>query len=99
MRVYKLTPIDLSDLSWEHSRHQGEAIIRAENEHEARLLASELWEDRTSGTFINPWSRPSFSSCEEIHPGSHDPEGPAAVLQPDPASLPLASEQQTHHSP
>ena len=94
MRLYRLSPIDLSDISWERSRHLGEAVIRAEDEHEARLVASELWHSGpgADGVFINPWSRPSFSTCEEIIDGPYDTDGPAEVLEPNPAALPLTSE-------
>ncbi len=83
MRLFRLSPIDLSDISWERSHHLGEAIIRAEDEHEARLLAADLWDSSTlDGTFINPWSRPSFSTCEEIPAGTHSSEGPSEILEP-----------------
>lgn len=84
MRLFRLSPIDLSDLSWERSRHVGDAIIRAENEHEARLVAGELWDfgPQPDGTFINPWSRQSFSTCEEIPAGPYPLDGPPEVLEP-----------------
>lgn len=86
MKLYKFSPIDLSDISWERSWHQDEAIIRAENEQQARKLAMRLHDhgfDHQEQTVLNPWANPSFAHCEEIPFGHYPTDGPAQILVPE----------------
>ncbi len=86
MKLFKFTPIDLSDISWERSWHQDEAIVRAEDEHHARKLASRLLDyghERKEDTVLNPWANPGFCHCEEILDGPYPVDGPAQILFPE----------------
>jgi len=38
MAIWRLTPVDLDEPSWEASSHRGYAIIRAQNEDAAREM-------------------------------------------------------------
>ena len=47
MAIWRLTPVDLDDPSWEASSHRGYAIIRAENEDAAREIAQQAFGVKT----------------------------------------------------
>jgi hypothetical protein len=44
MSIWKLSPVDFQAEEWKRSRHQGDAIIRAQDEEEARDVAASRFE-------------------------------------------------------
>lgn len=87
MRIWRLSPIDLSDPNWEASAHRGPAIVRAEDEEEARNLAQETFGVKTrfapgAGIIAPPWQRAELVTAEIVTDSPFEPEGPAEVLQP-----------------
>lgn len=47
MPIWKLTPLDLSGLSWEASSHRGIALVRAQDETNARTTAAKAFDAKT----------------------------------------------------
>jgi hypothetical protein len=87
MRIWRLSPVDLSDPNWEASAHKGIAIVRAENEEEARKLAQQAFGVKTrfapgAGIIAPPWQRPEHVTAMIVLDSPYDPEGPPEVLQP-----------------
>jgi hypothetical protein len=87
MPIWKLTPLDLRDPSWEASSHKGMAIIRARDEADARDTAAKAFDAKTrfgpgkAHTFP-PWKRPTLVKVEPITDKRYEAEGPATVLEP-----------------
>ncbi len=87
MPIWKLTPFDLNDPSWEASSHKGMAIIRARDEADARDTAAKAFDAKTRFSPAKdhtypPWHRPTLVKVEFIKDKRYDPVGPAAVLEP-----------------
>jgi hypothetical protein len=87
MRIWKLTPIDLRDLSWEGSSHKGTVIVRARDEARARDIAANAFDVKTrfkpgKGQRFPPWKRALLVKVEEIHDLRYEAEGSAEVLEP-----------------
>jgi len=87
MRIWRLSPVDLSNPNWEASAHRGVAIVRAENEEEARKLAQQAFGVKTrfapkAGIIAPPWQRPEHVTAEIVSNSPYDREGPPEVLQP-----------------
>ena len=93
MRIWKLTPTDLSDPIWKKWSHEP-IIVRAETERQARRLAETI----TNKSFpplrwdlmpVNPWfgrpkiGDPSPTTCEDItdQTDEYSVDGPAEVLR------------------
>ena len=87
MPLWKLTPLDLLDPSWEASSHQGVTIVRARDEEDARATAAKAFDVKTrfspgKGQQFPPWSRAALVKVERIEDTRYDGAGPAAVLEP-----------------
>ena len=88
MKIYKLTPLDLSNHHWKASIFRGEIIIRAENEDRARTIATNaLWiaTPAISGalTLYNPWERlGGLSECCKLLGSDFNEDGEEAILSP-----------------
>ena len=87
MPLWRLTPIDPTDPNWEASSHRGPAVVRADDEDEARHVAQEAFGVKTrfvpgKGVLAPPWLRPNLVRVEEIEDERFDPEGPTEVLDP-----------------
>lgn len=87
MPIWKLTPLDLSDPSWEASAHRGLAFVRALDEAAARATAAKAFDVKTrftprGGARFPPWKRAALVRVECVEDGRFDAEGPAAVLEP-----------------
>ncbi len=87
MPIWKLTPLDLSDPSWEASAHRGLAIVRARDESDARATAAKAFDVKTrfgprGGAKFPPWKRAALVKAERIDDRRYEAEGPAGVLEP-----------------
>lgn len=87
MPVWKLTPLDLVDPSWEASSHRAMAIVRAPTEKLAREEAQKAFGVKTGfapsgGMKAPPWKRASLVKAERIADPRYEPEGPVEVLEP-----------------
>ena len=87
MPVWRLTPVDLADPSWEASSHRAMAIVRAPTEILAREEAQKAFGVRTGfapgqGVKAPPWKRASLVKAERIADAPYEPEGPVEVLEP-----------------
>jgi hypothetical protein len=79
-RVYRLTPVYLTDLDWQASTHRGEAIVRAASEAEARDLATRAFTAR--GVAQSPWNYAYAVEVRVLDDGHYPAEGPPGVLEP-----------------
>jgi hypothetical protein len=87
MAVRSLIPVDPDDPDWEASSHRGPVIVRAANEQQARTVAAEAFDVKTSfrpgqGMRFPPWTRTAVVRAERIDDPRFEPEGPAEVLEP-----------------
>jgi hypothetical protein len=87
MPVWRLTPVDLADPSWEASSHRAMAIVRAPTETLAREEAQKVFGVKTGfapggGIKAPPWKRASVVAAERITDPRYEPEGPVEVLEP-----------------
>ncbi len=87
MPIWKLTPLDSLDPSWEASSHRGIAIIRARDEADARATAAKAFDAKTrfgpgKAHEFPPWNRPALVKAEPIEDRRYEEKGPAAVLEP-----------------
>lgn len=87
MPIWRLTPLDLSDPSWEASSHRSLAIVRARDEADARATAAKAFDQKTrfqpgKGPRFAPWKRASLVRVECIDDPRYDADGPTVVLNP-----------------
>jgi hypothetical protein len=87
MPIWKLTPLDPRDPSWQASSHRAMAIVRAPDEEAARDAAEKAFGVRTGftpggGIKAPPWKRASLVNAERIKDDRYEPEGPTEVLEP-----------------
>jgi hypothetical protein len=88
MKIYKLTPRDLSDPAWSYSTHKGIAIVRAADERAARAEARKAFIDMApvppnDDTRHEPWPLESKVSVEEYSDPQYPPDGEPGVLDPE----------------
>ena len=91
MPIWKLSPIDLTDPSWEASTHKGAAIVRAPDEHTARAAASIAFALATlvvhgRRTIIPPWRYAGLVSAERVAGIRWPEEGKIEILDPPDAN-------------
>jgi len=87
MKIYQLEPNSTAYTGWKHSRYKGELVVRAEDENDARKIAS-----RTLGCFATyrtgeetsfcPWDMPQFVSCVLLADSRFSVDGRREVLFP-----------------
>ncbi|MDH3473052.1 MAG: hypothetical protein OEM59_05120 [Rhodospirillales bacterium] len=87
MPIWKLTPLDPRDPSWQASAHRAMAIVRAPDEEAAREAAEKAFGVKTGfalggGIKAPPWKRTSLVKAERIKDDLYEPEGPTEVLEP-----------------
>ena len=86
MPIWKLIPIDKTSDHWRASTHQGEVIIRASSEKEARKKAAQEFEkfiDRIRGEptlWGSPWDQSNLVSCQRLEDSHYEEKGPVAIL-------------------
>ncbi|MQY62124.1 hypothetical protein GH146_02400 [archaeon] len=88
MKIWKLSPRDLSSPGWRNSDYQGDAIVRAENEKEARNIAASHFRSLSEKkrpcqeTPRSPWDDPVAIECIELDNSNYSIDGPAGLLEP-----------------
>lgn len=87
MAIWRLTPVDLDDPSWEASSHRGHAIVRAESEDAAREIAQQAFGVKTGfrpqhRIVAPPWKRGELVGAEHVKDPRFEEEGPDEVLFP-----------------
>ena len=91
MKIWKLTPIDLSHRDWETSKYSGEIIVRAESEERVRKFLTDklcMAATKPPGDEIpkNPWSQHSpLVSAVEVKDESYPKTGKEEILDPEEA--------------
>jgi len=84
MHIWRLKALRLSSPHWEASTHQGDVIVRAETEANARRLATEaFWiaTDKPSLEVpVNPWSHSWLVAAEVLEGSQFDPDGEEEIL-------------------
>jgi len=87
MDLWKLTPVDLTDPSWEASAHRGAVMVRAPNEEAARNAAEAAFGVKTRfapGQSVKapPWKRETLVRAEKVKDPKYAAEGPTEILDP-----------------
>jgi osmotically-inducible protein OsmY len=86
MPIWQLSPVNLSDPSWEASSHRGAAIVRAPDEKSAREVAQSAFgvatRFRHHPRLVPPWMRAELVYASHIEDERFDADGPSGVLVP-----------------
>ena len=88
MHLYRLTPINSRDRSWQGSVHRQTAIIRAGSEDDARTLALKAFHTpllpSAPGRAVDvaPWREAEAVRVEVIQDQRYSAKGPAGILEP-----------------
>ena len=88
MKIWKLSLLDPNFAGWCDSDYKGNAIIRAENEKEARnIAASHFWslsakKGPCQETPCSPWDDPAAIECIELDNSNYSTDGPAELVEP-----------------
>jgi hypothetical protein len=87
MAIWRLTPVDVDDPSWEASSHRGHAIVRADTEDAARAIAQHAFGVKTGfrprrGSIVSPWKRTELVQVEHVKDPRFEEDGPDEVLMP-----------------
>jgi hypothetical protein len=89
--LWELIPTDKDSPIWRYTRYKGRVIVRARDEHHARILASERFQtgplpsDDGPGVSVgNPWYSPLLVICRGLSESDKrwPMEGPTEVLYP-----------------
>lgn len=86
--IWKLTPIDDTDLNWKASIYSGELVVRAPSERRARqiaglALAIAVQKKPGQPTITNPWNRiVGCATCERLIDSDYEDDGPESILFP-----------------
>ena len=88
MKIWKLTPIDLTDRNWDASTHSDVALVRAETSERARAIAQlafALATERTPGqeSKLTPWKYEHLVACELLVTADYPVDGEEGVLLPE----------------
>ena len=88
MPIFELMPIDLGHINWRASMVWDQAVIRAEHEMDARLLAANTFQVAATRAVgeqvpIPPWTDPALVDCRELDDTEWEADGPPAVLFPE----------------
>jgi hypothetical protein len=87
MKVFKLIPVDAFHASWGRSLYNWEAIVRAEDERQARTIADREFVNpgRQGGeTIVHPWYLKEVVKAEEYFDPRYPSMGEPGLLFPDP---------------
>ncbi len=87
MRIWQLKPLDFRIHHWEASTYQGDAIVRAESEENARRLAADAFGIAVKvvpgrETPVNPWLYSWLVEAEALEESDYDPDGEEEILFP-----------------
>ncbi len=87
MRIWRLKPLSLRSPHWEASTYQGNVIVRAETEADARRLAARAFgiaTERVPGrpVAIIPWDHPRLVAAAVLVDSKYDPDGDEEILSP-----------------
>ena len=86
VRIWRLKALRLSSPHWEASTYQGDVIVRAEAEANARRLAAKAFGIRARNglgrELANPWYRPWLVAAEVLEGSQYDPDGEEEILYP-----------------
>jgi hypothetical protein len=89
MKLWKLSPIDPNSATWDSSCYKGDAIIRAEDEKEARSEAVHcffnlvIYNGPSQETPRSPWNDSLVVQCIELENSEHSTDGPAELIEPN----------------
>ena len=88
MKIWKLSPLNLDFAGWCCSIHKDEAIVRAEDEEEARNIATQnfgIFAEKVpcQETPHNPWNDSTVVKCIELDNSKYSTDGPAELLEPE----------------
>ena len=87
MAIWKLEPVEPGDYNWRASQYVGPVFARAQDETDARGLASDAFGIAAGklpgmGIPITPWRYDWLVTCELIEETEFDEEGPDTILGP-----------------
>jgi hypothetical protein len=88
MPIFRLTPIHLDAEAWQASTYTGEALVRAVDAQDARLLAARRFGkfiEVSPGeeTFLDPWTQARLVTCTQESWSSYPEDGTHEVLWPE----------------
>jgi hypothetical protein len=91
VHIWQLKALSLSSPHWKASTYQGNVIVRAETEVDARRLASQSFWIVTEKIPLqevpaNPWSHSWLVAAKVLEGSQYDPDGDEKILYP-PATL------------
>ncbi len=87
MRIWRLRALNFSSRHWEGSTYQGNVIVRAETEANARRLAAEaFWmaTEKIPGkeVAVNPWFHPMLVAAAVLIGSQYERDGAEELLSP-----------------
>ncbi len=87
MRIWQLKALSLSSPHWKASTYQGDVIVRAETEVDARRLASQAFWIKTDKIPLqevpaNPWIHSWLVAAEVLERSQYDWRGGEEILSP-----------------
>ncbi len=85
MRIWRLKALSPSSPHWKASTYQGNVIVRAETEANARRLATQAFWIATDkiplqGVPANPWIHSWLVAAEVLEGSQFDPDGEEEIL-------------------
>jgi hypothetical protein len=89
MPFWQLRPLDVAADYWRASTYQGDVLVRATREAEARSTAIATFftaYPRTPGDplLFSPWGQPALVRCQRVEGVPYADHGPATVVSPCP---------------
>jgi len=88
MQIWKLTPLDLADPSWEASTHKADVVVRAPSEQAARGAAKLALRTMVARPPIGaeipvcPWTYEAKVSAEVLTESDWPADGEVEILDP-----------------
>ena len=87
VKLYRLTPVDGNFDGWKCSVYRGGVIVRAENEAQARMVATRGFARAVlvglgDATSRNPWTEQTLVEVTEIQDADFSTDGIPEVLDP-----------------
>jgi hypothetical protein len=87
VRIWRLKALIPSSPHWKASTYQGDLIVRAETEADARRLASQAFWIKTDKIPIqevpaNPWIHSWLVAAEVLEWSQYEPDGQEEILYP-----------------
>ncbi len=87
MRIWRLKALSPSSLHWKASTYQGDLIVRAETEANARRLATQAFWIKTDKIPLqevpaNPWIHSWLVAAEVLERSQYDWHGGEEILYP-----------------